>query len=96
MDFESAGAGVFFIAPLVLANKGLHSCVRQLMCLQVTLSNELLAAQGALEGSLARVGAHVGFQISCLLKLLEATLKWTNEKFDLIFWALHFFNFYSA
>jgi len=40
------------------------------MCLQVALSDELLATQGALKGSLPCVGAHVGFQISSFLKFL--------------------------
>ena len=76
MDLEASSSGVFLVAARVLAYKRLHSRVRQFMRLQVSLRNELLSAQSARKGTLSRVSAHVGFQISRLLKLLQATLEW--------------------
>jgi len=93
MDFEASSSGVFLVAPRVLAYEGLHTRVCQFMRLQVSLRNELLSAQSARKGTLSRVSAHVGFQISRLLKLLQATLEWAYKKLHLIFGAFDLFNF---
>ena len=47
--------------------------------LEVALRDELTLAKLAREWPLARMRAHVRFQISRLRKLLQATLIWTNQ-----------------
>ena len=86
MNLETASSGVLFVAAFEEADEGLHARVRQLMRLQVTLGDELLAALAASEGSLARVRPHVSLEDARLLELLQTALERTNQELNFIFW----------
>jgi len=86
VNLETASSGVLFVAAFEEADEGLHARVRQLMRLQVTLGDELLAALPASEGSLTRVRPHVSLEVARLLELLQTALERTNQELNFIFW----------
>ena len=51
----------------------------------MTLGDELLATLGAGEGSFPCMSPHVCLQVACLLKLLQASVKRTNQQLYFIF-----------
>lgn len=61
----------------------------ELMGLEMTFGNELLATLATIEGSLTSVCSHVSFQIASLWELLKAFLKRTDQNLLLIFGPLH-------
>jgi len=92
MNLESAGSRVLFIAAVELAHEGLQASVSQLVSLEVTLCDELLVALRTLERTFAGVSAHVGLQVSRLLKLLQTPFKGTNQELDFAFGAFDSLN----
>ena len=66
------------------------------MRLQVPLGNELHVALLALERPFSSVRPHMRFQVTCLSKLLKATLEGTNKQLDLCLWAFYFFDFWTV
>ena len=84
MDFEAAGPRVALVAISEGACEGLLACVGQLVRLEVALRDELALAELAREGPLARMRAHVRFQISRLRELLQAAPIRTNQDLGLV------------
>ena len=70
VDFQAASPGVALIAISEGASKRLLACVGEFVRLEVALRDELALAKLAREWPLARMCAHVRFQISSLRKLL--------------------------
>lgn len=85
MDFKAACARILFVATCKLAHKGFHASVGEFVRLQVALGDELLATLGAGKGSFPCVGPHVCLKVACFLKLLQASVKRTNEQLYFIF-----------
>ena len=89
VDFESPCSRVLLIAANIVADKGFQASVSEFMSLQMTFCDKRLITLVALKGSLSSVGPHVSFKVASLAKLFQTSLKWTQQKFHLIFWSLH-------
>ena len=81
------------MAAFVMAHKRLDARVDHLMCLHVSLCDEPQVALVALEWPFTCVAPDVRFQVASLVELLQAVIKWTNEKLHLILGSLDRFYF---
>ena len=93
MDFEAAGPRILFVATCKLAHEGFHAGMCEFVRLQVALGDELLVTLGAGKGSFPCVGPHVCLKVACFLKLLQASVKRTNEQLYFIFRAFDSLNY---
>ena len=92
MDLQSACSRVTLVAARVVADKWLLSRVSQLVRLEVALSDKLLVAVSAAEGSFSSVSSHMSLEVSSFGEFFQTCLIWTNENFLLIFWPLELLN----
>ena len=79
MNFQPAGSWVPFRTPHILAHEGFLASMGQLVCLQVTLGDEMFAAQGAREGAFTCVSAHMRLQVASFCELFQALLEGTVQ-----------------
>lgn len=85
VDFKSTGPRVALVTRFEGASERFLAGMRKLVCLQVTLGNELRLAYVTSEGSFTCVRPHVGFQVARLSEFFQTLLIGTNQYFGLVF-----------
>ena len=85
VDFKSTGPRVALVTRFEGASERFLACMRKLVCLQVTLGDELRLAYVTSEGSFTSVRSHVGFQVARLSEFFQTLLIGTNQDFGLVF-----------
>lgn len=89
VDLKATGSRVPFVTARHSAHERLLARMGKLVCLQVTLGDELLVALVADEGSLTGVSSHMRLQVARFGELFEAQFKWTQEYLLFLFGPLN-------
>lgn len=89
VDLKATGSRVPFVTAWHGAHERLLARMGKLVCLQVTLGDELLVALVADEGSLTGVSSHMRLQVARFGELFEAQFKWTQEYLLFLFGPLN-------
>jgi len=66
MNFKSPSSGITFVTTWVRTDERFFTGMSELMGLEMTFGNELLATLATIEGSLTSMCSHVSFQIASL------------------------------